>query len=209
MNRNGFEGEGNVVVPLVDEQDKRILIELVTAHPLAWLVSPGLADATLLPLLPILDDQQNIVAIEGHMARANPHIKALAKDQSATVLYKGPDSYIPTAWIANKRLAPTWMFVSATFLVDVKLLPAHRDTQEHLKRLVAFMEGRHGSSWNVESMEERFVPMSHKVIGFHATVRSVNRRFKLGKNEDSDVLDEMIAGLIKANRHDLAMWMKR
>ncbi|MFC3051827.1 FMN-binding negative transcriptional regulator [Kordiimonas pumila] len=196
-------------VVLTEDEDKNILVDLVTTNPLAWLVSPNLVDATLLPLLPIVDDQQNIVAIEGHMARTNPHIKTLETEKSATILYKGPDSYMPTAWVANKRLAPTWMFSSATFLVDVTLLPAEKDTQEHLKRLVVFMEKINGSSWSVDSMEERFEPMSRYVIGFRAAVKSVNRRFKLGQNEEPDVLKEMVAGLMSADKADIAAWMKR
>lgn len=190
-------------------EDKAILVDLVSTYPLAWLVSPTLVDATLLPLMPVVDDQQTIVAIEGHMARSNPHIKTLETEKSATILYKGPDAYMPTEWVENKKLAPTWMFASATFLVSVELLPSDEDTREHLKRLVTFMEVRHGSSWDVEMMQERFDVMSRKVIAFRATVQSVNRRFKLGQNEEADVLKEMIAGLDKAQKSDIAAWMKK
>jgi transcriptional regulator len=186
--------------------DQGVLRDLVMGNPLAWLVSLNLLDATLLPLMPILDEQGNIVAIEGHMSRANPHVKTLEAEKVATILFKGPDSYIPTTWVENKKLAPTWMLSSAAFRVNVKLLPSDADTQEHLKRLAAFMEKRSGSSWGVESMGERFAMLSAKV---RAAVLSVKPSFKLGQNEPPNVLREMVSGLDKENKTDIAAWMKR
>ena len=186
-----------------------MLVDLVTDNPLAWLVSPDMLNATLLPFLPVLDSQQNIVAIEGHMARTNAHVMALKAEKSAAILYKGPDAYIPTDWVENKGLAPTWAFSSAVFQVDIELLPKDLDTQEHLKRLVAFMENSVGSNWRTESMGDRFGMLSVKVIAFRATVRAVKTNFKLCQNETPGVFKEMVSGLEQAGKSDVASWMAR
>lgn len=195
--------------PISPSETDEMVAALVTAHPLAWVVSPDLTDATMLPLLPVLDDRQKIVAIEGHMSRSNPHLKTLSGNGRASILYKGPDSYMPTSWIENKTLAPTWMFSSVVIQVDIELLPAEADTEAHLTRLVAFMEAAAGSDWRTDQMGARFEKLAAHVMAFRATVHSVQHSFKLGQNESPTVLKQMIAGLRQTGQQDVAVWMER
>jgi transcriptional regulator len=190
-------------------ETEKMLAALVTTCPLAWLVSPDLSDATLLPLLPILGSSQKVVALEGHMSRSNRHLDTLGGNGRASVLYKGPDSYMPTVWIEVKTLALTWVFSSVVFHVDVQLLPADEYTQAHLHSLVAFMENAAASDWRTERMGRRFEKLAAHVMAFRATVRSVRHSFKLGQNESPAVFRQMISGLQQANRHDVATWMER
>ncbi|MEO9599498.1 FMN-binding negative transcriptional regulator [Parasphingorhabdus sp.] len=185
------------------------LVRLVKEEPLAWLTSPSPAHSTLLPMIPVFGDGGDLVAIEGHMARSNPHINAIESEKNGVILYKGPDAYIPTAWLANKSLAPTWMFASATFHVNIQLMPDAEDTKAHLSRLVACMEKRNGTAWKIEQMGDRFEMLSNLVIGFRAEILRTEERFKLGQNEDLAVLEEMIEGLEETGQEALAVWVKQ
>ena len=135
----------DVFAPQSDEQ----VLRLVSSNPLAWVVSPGDDGfrATPLPLRPRVGGTGRIEALEGHMARSNPHCAALQRDPRAILLFSGPQGYISPSWVSDRTWAPTWNYAVVQFLVTIAFdeTPARLDA--HLHDLVGAMERGRPKAW--------------------------------------------------------------
>mgnify|MGYP001146933394 FL=1 len=73
---------------------------LVTACPLAWLVSidpGGEILSSQLPLVPLRPENGAMVLL-GHMARTNPLAARLRNQPRAAILFQGPNAYVSPSW---------------------------------------------------------------------------------------------------------------
>ena len=84
------------------------LVRFVAEYPLAWIIpNRAPADALLMPVLldgPDLDTGTML----GHLPRRAPATQALQDDGCATLLFLGPNAYIPPSWISTPAAGP-WL----------------------------------------------------------------------------------------------------
>ncbi|USA41025.1 FMN-binding negative transcriptional regulator [Pelagerythrobacter marinus] len=179
--------------------DVRALIE---EYPLAWVVAGQGSAATTLPLIGEYDATGRLAALVGHFARGNPVEGALAADPRASLLFTGPQGYIPTDLAIRPDWAPTWNYARLQIDARVTITPA--DTAQAVDRLLRAMEGPGG--WSVENLGPRYRAMIGRIVGFRAQVTRVRGRFKLGQDEDLPTLRSIIAG---TPDRALARWMER
>lgn len=168
------------------------IAELVRACPLAWLVSIDPAGEVLssqLPLLP-LPPEDGAMLLLGHMARTNPLVARLGDRPRAAILFQGPNAYVSPSWYANRDSAPTWIYVNATLTVDIALREDMTDRAINL--LVHRMEQGRPERWRVAEIAHRYAALRDRVIGFTATVRKVDAKFKLAQDEAPPVVRETL-----------------
>ena len=93
--------------------DSGQILEFVQAHPFGLLLTngPEVPEVTHLPLLLQADDSGDD-HILGHVAKANPHAKALVDGQAARVVFSGAHGYISPRWYAADGNVPTWNYRS-------------------------------------------------------------------------------------------------
>jgi acetyl esterase/lipase/predicted FMN-binding regulatory protein PaiB len=189
----------------------RDLPDLVAEQPLAWIVSgPGGAlSATPLPVQLECDAEGRPVRLLGHFARSNPQWRAFAEDPRATVLLIGPHGYVSPSWFADRTRAPTWNYATAIFEVDIELRDTAEDASRLLEHLADDLERGRPGAWRPQEMGERYFSLSKGVVGFHAHIRDVRAKFKLGQDERDDVFDDILRGLWNTQHHGLAKWMRR
>jgi predicted FMN-binding regulatory protein PaiB len=185
--------------PLHDRQ----LAELVSAHPLAWVVSPTGPYATPLPLRPILDAEGAIAAIHGHFARSNPQLEALRTEPRALLLFMGPHGYVSPSWMADRTQAPTWIYASLQILADIELQDTAAHADASLSDLVGAMEAERDRAWAADEMNARYVRLRRGVVPFLARPREVRAKIKAGQDERDDVLADVVTGLEAEGRADL------
>jgi len=179
---------------------------LIEAYPLCWIVS-GQADerfATPLPLLPEEDHGGRLVALLGHIARANPQHGALERDPRATILCMGPNGYVSPTLVSNPTWGPTWNYAVCRFETRIRFVPEENDFA--LSRLSAALEGTAADCWNPSLMGERYHKLKKHIVAFRADVLETHARFKLGQDETEVVFNDIVEGL--ADR-TLAEWMIR
>lgn len=181
---------------------------LVTAHPLAWVVSDG-PHATLLPLRATLADDGSIVGLRGHFARANPQVAALRAKPGALLLFLGPHGYISPSWMEDRTQAPTWNYASAQFQVELDFFEEQGALEELLRDLIGAMEQGRARPWHEKEMGARYEKLARGIIGFDARILSAHAKFKLGQDERRDVFADITAALAQDPASaDLLQWMR-
>jgi transcriptional regulator len=187
------------------------LADLARQQPLAWVCSqgPGGQLSTPLPLVPRFAPDGQVVAIEGHFARANPQVAALRADGRATVLWLGVHGYVSPSWMADRTQAPTWNYASAQLHVDVRLIEDPDAIVAHLRELVDRQEAGRPRAWSIDEMGPRLAQLAQRVIAFRAEVVSGQEKYKLGQDERDDVYIDILAGLGAQPDAALPAWMRR
>jgi len=190
------------------------IAELITAHPLAWIVATTTAGpvAALLPLVPIVDDAGQVSAIEGHVPRAHPLHGALQSVPEALLLWLGPHGYISPSWMTDRTQAPTWNFASVQCRARIDLVDDADTLRRHLVDLVGRHEAGRPNAWHPEDMGARYELLAARVIAFRAQPLQWLPRFKLGQDERDDVYADIAAGLARSplpSDAELALSMHR
>ncbi len=97
--------------PAFREDRPEVLLRLMRESRLPLLISNGANGRPDVTHLPLLTDGMRII---GHMARANPHWKALRDGARATAIFAGPDGYVSPSSYPSKaehhRVVPTWNY---------------------------------------------------------------------------------------------------
>lgn len=186
-----------------DEADVRQLVE---DHPLAWVCGGGAAamEASLLPLVGRFDGDGVLVELIGHLMRSNPLHTALTADPRATILFRGPDSYVSPEHAGVRDWAPTWNYAQLTIRADVEFDEGL--TEYSLEILIDAMEKSRVRPWSIAELGDRYHAMLGRIIGFRAAVTELSGKFKLGQDERSDVRASIMALLPDAG---MVAWMRR
>jgi transcriptional regulator len=179
---------------------------LIAEFPLAWVMTPGgtMQLASQLPLVGDYDDAGGLVALIGHLARANPLAEALATHRRATVLFAGPSGYVSPEHAGRRDWAPTWNYAQVKIEADVEI--GDELTPHALEVLIEASERGRPQPWRVEEIAARYDGMAAAIIGFRATVTALEGKFKLGQDERPDTLQHILA-----THPDTALvrWMQR
>lgn len=184
----------------------RDIIDLVSAFPLAWVVSgaSGFA-ATPLPMLLDTDADGRPACLVGHFARSNPQVERIKAEPRTLFLFSGPHGYISPGLVTTTRnWGPTWNYATARITADVQFDEYLND--EALERLVRKMEGGRPRPWDRSELGPRYERMKRAIIAFRAPIVTVEARFKLGQDERDEVFADIVDGV---RGQDLAEWMRR
>lgn len=162
------------------ENDPEALRALIEANNFAVLVSPvnGQAFATHLPFL----YRSGSALLSAHMARANPHWRALAeKPDEALVIFHGPHEYVSPTWYAEPGV-PTWNYAAAHVYGSFELIEdpaAHRDV---LEALTSHHEADNSPPWQADYSAPLIAGMLRGTVAFNIRIRAIEGKFKLSQN---------------------------
>ncbi len=185
-------------------------LDFIREYPFAVLTTNDL-QATHLPLL--VTQHEGAVTLLGHVARGNPHWRAL-DDTPALAVFSGPHAYISPQWYASEPNVPTWNYVAvhakgtlrvmndsellaaideimATFEPDAAHQDADKTYSEYKQKL---LKGIVGISMQVESVQGVRKLGQHK---HHADKAGVTK----GLRKAADL--ESLALLEYMQRHDI------
>jgi len=175
--------------------------DLVKRHPLAMVVSHGDngSQATPLPLVLQRTGHGELEFI-GHMSAHNPQLASLRQAGRALLVFTGAQGYISSAWLRDRRNAPTWNYEMAQFDVDLEFGSGPEATRAALQALVDQMDAGEACPWRLEE-SPRYDMLSQHIVPFRARVRTVQGQFKLGQGESPDVLADSMRGLLRHGGH--------
>ncbi|MDO9441833.1 MAG: FMN-binding negative transcriptional regulator [Beijerinckiaceae bacterium] len=183
------------------------VVDLIEAHPLAWVTSHAgqTSVATPLPLVGDYEDDGRLTGLIGHFALSNRQVAALREEPRALILFSGPQAYVSPKHVINRTWAPTWVYSVARFECRIDFNPDANDTA--LRRLTAKMEAMHGDGWTVDEVgSPRYDQMKAHIIAFRAEILGCDANFKLGQDERDENFATIVAGL---DDEPLVTWMKR
>jgi transcriptional regulator len=185
-----------------------VLHALIRAHPLGLMIS-GAPDGPLVDPVPFtLVEDGGLATLRAHVARANPHWRALRESPEAVVVFQGPEAYVTPAWYPSKRetgkVVPTWNYVvieargTATVIEDEAWLRAQ------IEALTALQEAGRAEPWAVGDAPGPFVAaMLRGIVGIEIAVRALVGKWKVSQNRPAADREGVVAGL--ASEGDAAM----
>jgi transcriptional regulator len=173
---------------------------LLDHHGAADLVTPtacGLL-ATLLPFVHDPDAGPHGTLL-GHVARNNPHHRAVPTGESL-VIVRGPDAYVSPGWYAAKaehgRVVPTWNYVTAHVYGELVVHDEVAWLDDVVRRLTAKHEAAAGGDWSVDDAPERFVAgQLRAIVGVELRISRVEAKLKLSQNRSAADVTGVAAGL--------------
>jgi len=178
------------------ETDREILFQFIRNHSFALLVSTGddgIPVATHLPieLMPTADGQ---LALVGHLAKANPQGKLLARSTPSLAVFSGAHSYISSSWYDHVNV-PTWNYLSVQVTGQTSLL-TEDETLNFLRQQVDKYEAKSACPVSVESMTEGYVRKEMRgFVAFSMTIDTIQGAAKLSQNRDDTNYQAIISEL--------------
>ncbi len=163
----------------------------------AELITTGQDGYPLATLLPLVRDGERLVL---HMARANPHWRAIAPGSPALAVVAGAQAYVSPAWYASKgehgRVVPTWNY-SAVHLTGRATV--HDDPEwvlDAVTRLTDQQEQRRPDPWAVTDAPAVYVEKQLRaIVGIELLIERVEAKAKLSQNRSEEDRAGVLAGL--------------
>ena len=192
--------------------DVPILHQQMLATPLPVLVthaSQGLI-ASHVPLL-LNPDEGPYGTLYGHLARANPHCKALAEGVENLVIFAGEQAYISPSFYPSKaehgKAVPTWNYLAVHAYGTAEVF----DDAERLLALVSRLSNRHEADrsdpWSVSDAPVDYIDsMLKAIVGFRLPITRLDGKRKLSQNRDATDQAGVRKGLLaNSNPQDHAL----
>lgn len=161
---------------------------LLQAHPLGLLITSGMGGIQVSPVPFLLyPDEGGAGVLRAHMAKANPHWKALSGGGECLVVFQGPEGYVTPSWYPGKaeshRVVPTWNYA----VVQVWGAPRVIDEASWLRRQIGDLtdhhEGRRLQPWSVGDAPDDFIAGQMKaIIGIEIAIARLEGKFKMSQN---------------------------
>ena len=192
--------------------DVPILHQQMLATPLPVLVthtSQGLI-ASHVPLL-LNPDEGPYGTLYGHLARANPHCKALAEGVENLVIFAGEQAYISPSFYPSKaehgKAVPTWNYLAVHAYGTAEVF----DDAERLLALVSRLSNKHEADrsdpWSVSDAPADYIDsMLKAIVGFRLPITRLDGKRKLSQNRDAPDQAGVRKGLLaNSNPQDHAL----
>ena len=171
--------------------DVPILHQQMLATPLPVLVTYGSQGliASHVPLL-LNPDEGASGTLYGHLARANPHWKALAEGAEALVIFAGEQAYISPSFYPGKaehgKAVPTWNYLAVHAYGTAEVF----DDAERLLALVSRLSSKHEADrsepWSVSDAPADYIDsMLKAIVGFRLPITRLDGKRKLSQNRDA------------------------
>jgi transcriptional regulator len=190
--------------------DPDVLLEVMQQYNFATLVSnsDGMPFATHLPVLTYRDT--GAIRIEAHLARANPHWKALENDAQALVIFHGPHTYVSPTLYQGKNRVPTWNYIAVHAAGRAVVDHTEQTKMSLLSDLIAHHEPAYRKQFDAIDAGVRN-GLVNAIVAVHITVEKLEGKFKLGQHRLDDDKPEMQAVHEQGdeNQRAIAAWMKR
>lgn len=190
------------------DDEVRDFVATVGTAQLVTVAADGTPDATFLPVLWRGD------RLVGHLARANPHWRAIGDGSPGLVVVQGPDAYVSPSFYASKRehgrVVPTWNYSAVHLRGPVRVV----DDTAWLRELVGQLTDHHETGreepWAVEDAPESYVAKQLKaIVGVEMVVESVEAKAKLSQNRSDEDRAGVVAGLTGTPGEAVADAMRR
>ncbi len=184
-----------------------VLVEAMRDIRFASLVTAAGAEfhASHVPVL--LREIEGIVTIEAHVARPNPHWRALSEPRPTLAIFQGPQAYVSPSFYASKRehgkVVPTWNYVIVEARGTMEAITDPEWLKVHLTDLTDASERDRDQPWAVSDAPGDFIQnLARALVGVRMTVESLEGSWKLIQHKPEADRRGTIAGLSASARDE-------
>jgi transcriptional regulator len=192
-------------VPATNElRDDRQIDELLRRYDFAAIVS-ATPDGLVATQVPVVARRTAAgLTLVGHLARANPHWRAMDGRAPAVAIFTGPHDYVSPTWYSQTPAVPTWNYATVHAHGAPRAIEDQAFIAAHLAELVARHETGPGA-WRVDAQPEGFVEnLARAIVAFELPVVRLEAKVKMGQNRSALDRRGTIAGLERAGTPEAA-----
>lgn len=180
--------------------DRAAQLALMRAYPFAALVSSGAAGFEVTHLPTVAKVEGEAVVVEAHMARANPHWRALQAEPKALFVYTGPEAYVTPGWYPGKqvhgKVVPTWNYAVVHAHGDVAIVDDRDWLVRHVAEITDQQEAGTPAPWATSDAPGNFIEvMARGIVGVRLTVTRLEGKAKMSQNREPADRTGVVAGL--------------
>jgi len=190
------------VPPHFAESDPVKLHDFIERHSFGLLISQvdAVPFATHLPFLLERHSGPHGTLI-GHMARANPHWKAIG-DQTGLTVFSGPHAYISPTWYESDNVVPTWNYAAVHACGRIKLIEDDDALLQIVQRSVDVYEGAMPSPWTLDTTGSFVERLLAQIVGFRIEIERIEGKWKMSQNHPVERREKVMRALQKQGGDD-------
>jgi transcriptional regulator len=161
--------------------DRGVQFDLIERYPFGTLTTTngGRLRSSALPFL--LDRQ--CPALDGHVARANPHWREFADTTDLLVGFVGPNAYVSPNWYKSPGMVPTWNYVAIEVRGRIELLDDRTARLGVVDRLSERHEAGMPQPWRSTKLDARQRDkLLDAIVAFRITIETIEAKAKLSQN---------------------------
>ena len=190
-------------------ENHNLALEVIKEYPLGLLISAndvGNFESNYYPFF--VEEADGLQFLVTHMARSNPHWKALSRNVSVSFL--GPNHYISPSLYVNPLNVPTWNYCAVK--VQGRVLQETRSAEEILLKTAKYFETRNGTHWSYNLPDDFKAKLEAAIVPIKIQIDSIESKFKLSQNRNSEDYDSVVEHL-RSNPSDsvraMLSWMAK
>jgi transcriptional regulator len=181
-----------------------VLHGLIHEHPLGALVTltPRGLDANHIPF-EVDPAPAPLGTLRGHVARANPVWRELARDVDALVIFQGPGTYVSPAWYPTKqqtaKVVPTWNYAVVHAHGALRVIEDRAWLRDFVTALTDRHEAARPDRWRVTDAPADYIEAQlGAIVGLELTITRLVGKWKMSQNRPA----QDRAGVEEALRRD-------
>jgi transcriptional regulator len=186
--------------PLHRNENLSELHALIKERVFGLLISNG-AEGLIANSVPFVLDAaaSKLGVLKVHLARANPHWRALQEQPDALVVFQGHDHYITPSWYATKqetgKVVPTWNYTMVQAKGRAKVMDDAWLSQQ-VEELTQALEQRREQPWAVGDAPADFIAMQRRaIVGLEIEILDIRGKWKTSQNRNAADRAGVISGL--------------
>ncbi len=178
-----------------------VLHALIRAHRFGLLISTGPDGPIVSPVPFTLEpDAGPHGTLRAHVARANPHWRALRDAPATLALFQGPEAYITPSWYASKRetgkVVPTWNYALVEARGEAAVTEDPAWLRAQIGTLTEAMETGRAEPWAVSDAPEAFVAAQIRgIVGIELPIAALSGKWKVSQNRPAADRRGVVEGL--------------
>ena len=172
-----------------EQTDQRTLWDFIEEHAFGTLLTVADGQPTL-SHLPFLPDRDAGI-LHCHVARANPHWRAIERAPQVLAIFTGPHGYVSPTWYAERGGVPTWNYTAVHAHGSAQAVDDAGLTRKHVEALAAKYERGRSAPWVPDYDTRRLAG----IVGIDIRVARLEGKFKLSQNRSDADRTRVVAAL--------------
>ncbi|MEL6297755.1 MAG: FMN-binding negative transcriptional regulator [Pseudomonadota bacterium] len=185
------------------ETRHEILIETIEDIQFGMLITATDDDIHVSHVPFAVSESGGAITLETHLARANPHWKAIPSGRQTMAVFQGPQAYVRPGFYPSKsehgKVVPTWAYIVVHARGEAVLMQTAEDLRRHLHALTDANEQARAEPWSVNDAPAPFVDsLQRGIVGVRLSVSVIEGKWKINQNKTEADRDGTAKGLAEA-----------
>lgn len=191
------------------QTDQKEIVEFMQKYSFATIISfdGNKPVATHLPVL-VREENDQLILVS-HLAKANPHAKAILSKPVLTI-FSQPHAYISPKFYEKAQNVPTWNYIAVHAYGNAILITDDEGKMKLMEETILNYEAEYLNHWNGLSTDFK-IKMLKGITAFKITVTELEAKNKLSQNRTYTEQQNIIDSFSKSNNfneNEIGEYMK-